>query len=95
MAWLMDAFSTTLSSVIPLASPFVMRRRMPGMAYCPIPSSVWVSVETPVLRSLPLGSSDLTGQRGYISDVVLDRDPSVPLPWSGHGLVTSYRVDMA
>jgi hypothetical protein len=71
----MDVFSTTSSSVIHLASPFIMHRRMPG------------TVETPMLRSPRLGLSGLTGQRGYVSGVVLDRDPSVPLPRSGHGLV--------
>jgi hypothetical protein len=41
------------------------------------------------VRSLCLGLSGLIGQRGYISGVVLDRDPSVPLPWSGHSSVMS------
>jgi hypothetical protein len=40
-----------------------------------------------MLRSLRLGMSGHSGQWGYVSNVVLDRDPSVPLPWSGHGLV--------
>jgi hypothetical protein len=53
-----DVFSTTSSSVIPLASPFIMQRCMPGKAYCPIPSSIWVTVETLMLRSLWLGLSD-------------------------------------
>jgi hypothetical protein len=39
--------------------------------------------------------SDPTGQRGYVSDVVLDRDSSVPLPWFGHGLVMSHCADVA
>jgi hypothetical protein len=33
-----------------------------------------------------------TGQRGYVSGVVLDRDPSIPLPRSGHGLVMIYPI---
>jgi hypothetical protein len=37
MAWLRDVFNTTLSSVIPLVSPFIMHRRMPGTTYCPVP----------------------------------------------------------
>jgi hypothetical protein len=39
-----------------------------------------------MLRSLWLGLTGPTGQRGNVSDVVLGRDPSVLLPWSGHGL---------
>jgi hypothetical protein len=37
-----------------------------------------------MLRSLRLGLSGLTSQRGYVSGVMLDRDPSVLLPRSGH-----------
>jgi hypothetical protein len=55
-----DVFSTTSSSVIPLASPFIMRRRMLGTAYCPVPFGVWVIVETSVLRSLWVGLSGPT-----------------------------------
>jgi hypothetical protein len=40
-----DVLNTTLSSIIPSASPFIMRRRMPGTIYCPVPSGVWVTVE--------------------------------------------------
>jgi hypothetical protein len=42
-----------------------------------------------MLRSLRLGltGASATSQRGYVSGVVLDRDPSVLLPRSGHGLV--------
>jgi hypothetical protein len=61
-----DVFSPTSSFVIPLASPFIMRRRMPGTAYCPIPSGVWVTIKTPMLRSLRLGLSGPIGQRRYI-----------------------------
>jgi hypothetical protein len=68
---------------------------MSGTTYCPIPSSLWVSVETLMLRSLQLGLSGPTGQRGYISNVVLDKGPSVPLPWSGHGSTMSHRADGA
>jgi hypothetical protein len=50
MAWLRDVFGTASSVVIPLASPFIMHRRMPGMAYFPVPYGVWVTVETPMLR---------------------------------------------
>jgi hypothetical protein len=85
-------FGTTSSSVIPLASPFIMRRHMPGTVYCPIPSGVWITVETPMLRSMWLGLTGPTSQRGYVSDVVLDRDPSIPLPWSEHGLVMIYLI---
>jgi hypothetical protein len=42
-----DVLSTTSSSVIPLASPFITRRCMPSTTYCPVPSSRWVTVETP------------------------------------------------
>jgi hypothetical protein len=83
-----DVFSAASSSVIPLASPFIMRKHMPGTTYCPIPSSVWVTVETSMLRSLRLGLCGPTGQREYIFGIVLDRDPSVPLPRSRHGLGT-------
>jgi hypothetical protein len=72
-----------------------MRRRMPGTTYCHVPSDLWVTIETPMLRSLLLGLSGPTGQRGYISSVMLDRDPSVPLPWSEHGSVLSHRADVA
>jgi hypothetical protein len=70
MVWHKDVFITTLSFVIPLASPFIMRRHMPSTTYCPIPSNVWLTVETPVLRSLRLESSGATSQRGYVSGVV-------------------------
>jgi hypothetical protein len=70
--WFRDDFSTTSSSVIPLASSLIMRRHMPGMSYCPVPSSVGVTVETLMPRSLRLGLSDPTSQRGYVSGVVPD-----------------------
>jgi hypothetical protein len=89
MAWLRDVFSITSSSVIPLASPFIMRRRTSGMAYCLIPSGVWVTVETPMLRSLLPGSSGPTGQQGYVSDVVLDRDRTASTVWVSLGDVPS------
>jgi hypothetical protein len=82
-----DVYSTTSSFVIPLASPFIMRRRMPGTTNCSVPYGVWVTIETSILRSLRLELYGPTGQRGYVSDVVLDRDPLVLLPWSRHGLV--------
>jgi hypothetical protein len=94
MALVRDVFSTTLSSVIPLVSPFIMCRRMLGMAYCFVPSVVWVTVETPMLRSLQSGSFGPTGQLGYVSGVVLERDPSVSLPQSRHGSVMSHRADL-
>jgi hypothetical protein len=72
-----------------------MCRRTPGMAYFPVSSGVWITVGTTVLRSLWLGLSSLTGQRAYVSGIVLDRDPSIPLPWSRHGLVISHRADVA
>jgi hypothetical protein len=53
-----DVFGIASSSIIPLVSPFIMRRNMPVMAYCPVPSGVWVIMKTPMLRSLRLG---LTG----------------------------------
>jgi hypothetical protein len=68
---------------------------MPGTTYCPAPSGVWVNVETTMLRSLRLGLFGPTGQRGYISSVVFDRDPSVPLARSRHGSVMSHRADVA
>jgi hypothetical protein len=67
-----------------------MRKRTPGMAYPwyrPIPSSIWVTIETPMLRTLRLGLTGPTCQWGYVSGVVLDTYPLVLLPWSGHGLV--------
>jgi hypothetical protein len=57
--------STTSSSVILFASPSIMRRHMLGTVYCPIPSSVWVTIETTMLRSPWLGLTGPTGQRGY------------------------------
>jgi hypothetical protein len=78
VVWLRDVFSTTSSYVIPLASSFIMRRRMPGMVYCPVPSGVWVTVKTLMLR-FPWPGSGPTGQQGCVFDVVLDIDPSVQL----------------
>jgi hypothetical protein len=91
--WLRDIFSTTLSSITPLSSPFIMRRRMSGTSYCPVPSDVWVTVETLVPRSMRLGLSGPTGQRAYISGIVLDSDPSVPasMVWAWLGNVSSCR----
>jgi hypothetical protein len=68
---------------------------MPSMIYCPVPSDVWATVKTPMLRSLRLGLSDPTGQWGHVSDIVLDRDYSVLLPQSGHSSVMSHRADVA
>jgi hypothetical protein len=61
-AWFRDVFSTTSSSVISLASSFIMRRRTPATTYCPVPSGVWVTVETQMVRFLRTGSSDPTNQ---------------------------------
>jgi hypothetical protein len=91
----MDVFSTTSSFVIPLETSFIMRRCTPDTMYFLVPFDVWVTVETPVLRSLWLGLFGSTGQRGYVSGIVLDRDPSIPLPWSGNGSMMSHRGDMA
>jgi hypothetical protein len=41
----------------------------------------------PDVEVLWLGLTGPTGQWGYVSDIVLDRDSSVLLPWSGHDLV--------
>jgi hypothetical protein len=63
---------------------------MPDTAYCPVPSDVWVTVETSMLRSLWLGLTGppVSGDTLYnVFDVVLDRGPLVPLSWFGHGLV--------
>jgi hypothetical protein len=90
-----DVSSTTSSFIIPFVSPFIMRRRTPGTTYCPVPSGVWVTIETLVLRSLWLELASPIGQWGHVSSIMLDRDPSVPLPWSGHGLVMSHRADVA
>jgi hypothetical protein len=60
MACLRDVFGTTSSFVIPLSSPFIIRRRMPGTMYCPVPFGVGVTVETPMLRSPRLESSGPT-----------------------------------
>jgi hypothetical protein len=72
-----------------------MRRHTPGMVYCPIPSGVWVIVETLMLRFLRQVSSNPMGQQGHVSVVVFDRDPSVSLPRFGHGSVMSHRVGVA
>jgi hypothetical protein len=53
--WFRDVFSTTSSVVIPLPSPFLMRRRMPGTVYYPVPSYVWVTVETPDVEVFATG----------------------------------------
>jgi hypothetical protein len=45
------------SSVMSLASPFCVRRHTPGMVYCPVLFSMWVTVETLVLRS-PMNGVD-------------------------------------
>jgi hypothetical protein len=95
MAWFRDVFSTSSSSVILLASPFIMRRRTSGTTYWPVPSGIWVTVETLMLRSLWPGSFGSTGQQGYVSGVVHDRVPSIPLLQFGHGSVMSHRVDIA
>jgi hypothetical protein len=71
MAWLREVFGTTSPSVIPFASPFIMRGHIPGMTYCPIPFGVWITVETPMLRSPWLEFFGPTGLRGYVSKVVL------------------------
>jgi hypothetical protein len=44
-----------------------------------------------MLRFLRSRSFGPTGQQVYVSVVVFDRDPLVPLPWSGHGSVMSRR----
>jgi hypothetical protein len=84
---LWDVFSIASPSVIPLPSPFIMHKRMPGMAYRPVSSGVWVTGETPILGSLRLGLCSPTGQWRFVSVVVLDRDPLVLLSRSEHGLV--------
>jgi hypothetical protein len=56
-------------------------------AYCLVPSGVWVIVETSMLRSMRLELTGPTSQWGYVSCIVLDRDPLVLLPQSRHGLV--------
>jgi hypothetical protein len=48
-----------------------------------------------MLRFLRTELSGPTGQQGYISVVVFDRDHLVSLPQSGHGSVMSRRVDVA
>jgi hypothetical protein len=48
-----------------------------------------------MLRFLRQGLSDPTSQQGYVSVVVFDKDPSVPLPLSGHDSMMSRRVDVA
>jgi hypothetical protein len=95
MAWLRDVFSTTSSSVIPLVSPFIMCWHTSGTAYYPIPSRVWVTVETPMLRPLRSGSSGPTGQQRYVSGVVFVTDSLVLLPQSGHGSVMPHHIDVS
>jgi hypothetical protein len=46
-----------------------------------------------MLRSMRLGLSGPTGQWGYVSSVVFDRDPSVLLSQPRHGLVMSHRTN--
>jgi hypothetical protein len=46
----------------------------------------------PNIVVLWLGLSGTTGQWGHVSGVVLDRDPSVLLPRSGHDLVMIYPI---
>jgi hypothetical protein len=72
--WFRDVFSTTSSSIILLTSSFIMRRCTLGTTFCPIPSGVWVTAETLILRFLWPRSSGPTGQQGYISVVVPDID---------------------
>jgi hypothetical protein len=55
-----DVFGTTTSFVIHLVSPFITRKHMLGMAYCPAPFVLWVTIETPMLRLLWLGLSGPT-----------------------------------
>jgi hypothetical protein len=69
-----------------------MRRRMPGTTYCPVPSGVWVIVETLMLRSLRLGLSGPTGQRGYTSYVVFDRGFGIASMVSGDTHPANCRV---
>jgi hypothetical protein len=42
-----------------------MHRRTLGTTYYPVPSGIWVTVETQILRSPWLGLTSPTGQRGY------------------------------
>jgi hypothetical protein len=84
-----DVFGTAPSSIIPLASPFIMRKRMPGTTYFPHPFQRVGHCRDHDVRSLCLGLSGPIGQRGYVSGVMLDRDPSVLLPWSRHSSVMS------
>jgi hypothetical protein len=73
-----------------LASPLPRRRRPSlgasdgdGLPY----AAIRVTAEIPVLRSLWLGLSGPIGQRGYVSSIVLNRDPSgtpsMVLAWLG------------
>jgi hypothetical protein len=48
-----------------------------------------------MLRFLRSGLSGPTSQQGYVSIVMFNRNPSVPLPQSGHGSTMSCRVDVA
>jgi hypothetical protein len=59
-------FDTTSSSVIPLVSLSNMRRYTLGMGYCLVLSSVWVTVETLVLRSPRLELTGPMSHLGYI-----------------------------
>jgi hypothetical protein len=45
------------SSVMTLVSPSSIRRHEPGMVYLPVVSCMWVTLETPTLRSLRQGLS--------------------------------------
>jgi hypothetical protein len=70
MVKLRDVFSIASSSVIPSSSPFIMHWRMPGTTYCPVPSSVWVTVETSMMMSPRLGLTGPTSQWGYSLECV-------------------------
>jgi hypothetical protein len=85
-----DIFSTASSFVIPSVSPSIMSRRMLGTVYRLISSGVWVTVETPMLRSTRLGLTGPPVSRDTLqntSDTVLDRGPSILFSWFDHVLV--------
>jgi hypothetical protein len=78
-----DVLNTTLSSITPSASPFIMRRRMPGTIYCPVPSGVWVTIEP----DTKVSTARVDWSYQSVFGIVLDRGTSALFPWFVRGLV--------
>lgn len=93
-----DAFGTTSSFVMNLASPSRMRRYTLGVVYHHVLSSTWVTIDTPVSRSPGLGLASPTSQRGYAwgwmqgRTVVFDKDLFAPNSWFERGFMVTRLV---